>query len=77
MNLNTTPTAMDLGDVVQAPARPSAVAPTKEGDLGELVVLAVAAALTPLDAQLKMLQTEIIAMKSLEGVSGPDGMGDI
>ena len=50
--------------------------PMKERDLGELIARAVAAALTPLDAQLKKLQTEIIAMKSLDGVNGPDGMGD-
>ena len=37
MNLNTAPTAMDLGDVVQTPARASAVIPTTEGDLGELI----------------------------------------
>ena len=77
VNLNTTPTAMDLGDVVQALARPSAVTPMIEGDHGELIARAVAAAMTPLDAQLKMLQTEIIAMNSLEGINGPDGMGDI
>ena len=46
-------------------------------DLGELIARAVAAAMTPQDAQLKMLQTEIIAMKSLEGINGSDGMGDI
>ena len=33
VNLNTTPIAMDLGDVVQAPARPSAVTPMVEGEL--------------------------------------------
>ena len=41
---------MDLGDVVQTPARASAVVPTTEGDLGELIARAVAAAMTPLDA---------------------------
>ena len=68
---------MDLGDVVQAPARPSAQTSMIEGDLGKLFARAVAAALTPVDAQSKMLQTEIVAMKSLEGVNGTDGMGDI
>ena len=77
VNLDISPTAMDLGDVVQAPARPSAVTPMIEGDRGELIARAVAAALILLVAQLKMLQTEIIAMKSLEGVNGHDGMGDI
>ena len=33
--------------------------------------------MTPLDAQLKMLQTEIIAMKSQEGINATDGTGDI
>ena len=50
VNLNTTPTAMDLGGVVQTPARASAVIPTTEGDLGDLIARAVAAAMTPLDA---------------------------
>ena len=53
VNLNNTTTAVDLGDVVQTPARASAVIPTMEGDLGELITRAVAAAMTPLDAQLK------------------------
>ena len=70
VKLNTTPAPMDFGDVVQARA------PLIEGDFGELIARAVAQALTPLDAQLKKLQTEIIAMISLEGVKGPDGMGD-
>ena len=51
----------------QTPARASAVIPTTEGDFGELIARPVAAAMTPLDAKLKMLQTDIIAMKSLEG----------
>ena len=76
VNLNTTPTAMDLGEIGQTPAR-ATVIPTIERDLGELIARAVAAAMTPLDAQLKMLQTEIIAMKSLEGINDSDGMGDI
>ena len=62
---------------MQAPPRPSAVIPIMEGDLGDLIARAVAAAMTPLDALLKMLQTEIIAMNSLESINGPDGMGDI
>ena len=49
-NLNTTPTAIELGDVVQAPPRPSAVIPMMEGDLGDLIARAVAAAMTRLDA---------------------------
>ena len=68
---------MDLGVIVRTPARASAGTPTMEGDLGELIARAVAAAMAPVDAQLKMLQTEIIAMKSLEGINGPDGLGDI
>ena len=59
VNLNTTPTAMDFGEIQQTPARASALIPTIEGDLGELIARAVAAATTPLDAQLRILQTEI------------------
>ena len=77
VNLTSSPSAMDLGDVAQTPAPASAVVPTKEGDLGELIARAVAAAMAPVDAQMKMLQTETIAMKSLEGINGPVGMGDI
>ena len=63
--------------VVQALARPSAVIPMMEGGFGDLIARSVAAAMTPSDAQLKMLQSEIVAMKSLEGINGTDGMGDI
>ena len=38
---------MDLGEIVQTPARASAVTPTMEGDLGELIARAVAAAMVP------------------------------
>ena len=68
---------MDLGDVVRTLARPPAVIPMTEGDLGEPIARAVAAAMTPTDTQFKMLQTEIIAMKSLTGINGRDGMGEI
>ena len=77
VNLNSTPTSMDLGDAVQAPVRPSAVTPMMQGNLAELIARAVAEAMSPMDAQLKMLQTEIIAMKNLEGINGPDGMSVI
>ena len=68
---------MDLGDVAQTTARVPAVVPTTEGDFVKLIARAVATAMAPVDAQLKMLQTEIIAMKSVEGINGPDGMGDV
>ena len=77
VNLNNSPTSMDLGDTVQAPTRPSAVTPMTQGNLAELIARAVAEAMSPMDAQLKMLQTEIIAMKNLEGINGPDGMNVI
>ena len=48
-----------------------------EADLGELIARAGAAAMAPVDAQLKVLQTEIITMRSLEGINGPDELGDI
>ena len=35
-----------------------------QGNLAELIARAVAEAMSPMDAQLKMLQTEIIAMKT-------------
>ena len=59
------------------PARLPAVVLTTEGDLVELIARAVAAAMAPVDAQLKMLETEIISMKIVKGIKGPDGMGDI
>ena len=62
VNLSTSPTAMNLGEVAQTPTRVPAVVPTTEGDLVELIARAVATAMVPVDAQLKMLQTEIIAM---------------
>ena len=77
VNLNNSPTSMDLGDTVQAPTRPSAVTPMTQGNLAELIARAVAEAMSPMDAQLKMLQTEIIAMKNLEGINEPDGMNVI
>ena len=77
VNLNKSPTAMDLGDVAQTPARVPAVVPTTEGDLAELISRAVATAMAPVDAQLKVLQTEKIAMESVEGINGSDGIGGI
>ena len=55
MNLNTTVTAMDLGDVLQVSVNPSVVTPMIERDLGELIARAVTKVLIPFDAQFKML----------------------
>ena len=62
---------MDLGNVAQTPARVPAVVPTTEEDLVGLIARAVATAMVPVDAQLKMLQTEMIAMKKCGGIMAP------
>ena len=51
VNPNSTPTATDPGEIVQTPARASAGTPTMEGDIGELIPHAVAAAMAPVDCK--------------------------
>ena len=56
------------------PALATPAAPVVSENLFELIIGAVATAMAPMDAHLKALQTEIIAMKDLDEA---DGLGDI